>query len=119
MATDKQGLTIEVTTYHGAPREGPRGWTRESFRVTALVMHGDVTVDPYDAGAADPVIRSFQLEHACKVAYLEDDSENLRSFDVFEPSWVDASTAQRMARELARRLVAATCGLTGYSGPLK
>jgi len=116
MATDKKGLTIEVTTYVGQPHEVDGVWTRDSASTRIEVPHDKVTDDPYGPGdATDSVLRSFQDENSCKVAYLEDSTSHDRKFDVFEPSWGDRPTAQLMADMLARRLVELTRGAS--SGP--
>lgn len=115
MATDKKGLTIEVTTYVGPPLEVDGVWTRDSASTRIEVPHDKVTDDPYGPGdATDGVLRSFQEEHACKVAYLEDGSSRDRKFDVFEPTWDDRATAQLVADTLARRLVELTCGAPNH-----
>lgn len=111
MATGKKGLTIEVVAHVGPARETNGVWTREAVTSSADVPHDRVVDDPYGPGdATDSVLRSFQDEHACKVAYLEDSGSRNRKFDVFEPSWSDQPTAQRVADALARRLVELTCG---------
>ena len=111
MATDKKGLTIEVTTHVGPARPTGDVWSRDSVVLDACVEREDVVIDPYDPGdAVDAEIRAFQLEHGCKVAYLEDDSSSVRKFDVFEPAWPDTDRATFVGTELLARLTGLTCG---------
>ncbi len=105
MATDKKCLTIEVTTHVGPARLTGDVWSRDSVVLDARVERKDVVIDPYDPGdVVDAEIRAFQLEHGCKVAYLEDDSSSVRKFDVFEPAWPDTGHATLVGSRLLTRL---------------